>query len=191
MESEINDGVLSGYLRKRRIGLASKYLKGKYILDIGCDIGHIIPYLPDDIVYHGVDANPNMLEVARQHYPHHTFDQLMLTRETMQQLPDKQFDCIFMIAIAEHLDAPIEVFKFLHSRLRSGGRIVITSPHVKSHFLLVWMAKVGLARNDKHEHEHYIDTTMLDPLINGNIFTFLHFKRFQFGFNQLWVLEKK
>lgn len=190
MESQIKDGLLSGYLRRQRLQRAAEYVKGPSILDIGCDRGYMIPYLPDSIAYHGVDANPQMLDDARQRYPQHSFQQLMLDADSVRQLPARQFDSIILVAVVEHLGDPIEVLRRLAEKLNPAGRIIITSPHRRSHHLLVAMARLGLARNDKHEHEHYIDHAEILKLVAQSALTVRISKRFQFGLNQLWVLEK-
>jgi 2-polyprenyl-3-methyl-5-hydroxy-6-metoxy-1,4-benzoquinol methylase len=191
MESHIRDGLLSGYLRRARLKRAARYVVGRSLLDLGCDRGYLIPYLPPAIVYHGVDANPDMLACARHQYSQHTFQQLMLSTETLGLLPPQTFDTIMMVAIIEHLGDPIEVLRRLGNKLAPSGRIVITSPHCRSHRLLVAMARAGLARNDKHEHEHYIDDSMIRELLCGTSLELFASKRFQFGLNQLWVLQKR
>jgi len=190
METQIKDGLLSNYLRRARLTRAARYFQGTDVLDIGCDQGYLIPYLPRDVVYHGIDANPQMLKGAKKRYPDYTFGQLLLTHETMHSLPEKQFDSIFMVAVAEHLEEPIAIFRYLHTRLKPGGCLVITSPDIRAHLLLVWLARLRLARNDKHEHR-YINEAMLEPLIKENLYHLKHAGRFQFGLNHLWVLEKK
>ena len=191
MESEIKDGLLSGYLRKARLVRAAKYVKGKQILDIGCDRGYILPYLPDNIKYHGVDADARVLEAARQNYPQHTFERLMISLGSIAAISDNQYDTIIMIAVIEHLGDSIEILKQLREKLTPEGRIVITTPHRRSHLLLVMMAYLRLARNDKHEHEHYIDQQMIQQLVRSKDFNLLESSRFQCGLNQLWVLEKR
>ena len=189
-KAKIRDGLLSGYLRKARLTRAAKYVKGKHILDIGCDRGYMIPYLPDDISYHGIDVSSEVLEAASRHYPQHRFQELKLSIDSVKDISQSQYDSIVMIAIVEHLDHPIEVLKVIREKLNPKGRVIITTPHQRSHRLLVAMAYIGLARNDKHEHENYIDHKMIKTLIDAGQFNLIEYERFQFGLNQLWVLEK-
>ncbi len=190
MESEIKDGLLSDYLRRARLGRIARNVRGKHILDIGCDQGYLIPFLPKDIEYTGIDIDQAMLEKAIKNYPQYQFQQLALSVKTIDQIAQQNYDSITLAAILEHLDNPIDILKQLRNLLNPHGRIIITTPHAKSHRLLVLMAKCGLARNDKHEHEHYIDHNMLLEVIRNNMFNLIKYKRFQFGLNQLWVLEK-
>lgn len=191
MESEIKDGLLSGYLRQARLKRAARYVTGNSVLDIGCDRGYMIPYLPESMTYYGVDANAAMLDAARRRYPQHSFQQLLLDSASLGQLPSQRFDTIILIAVAEHLDDPMHVLRALTEKLTPRGRLIITSPHKRSHQLLVAMARLGLARNDKHEHEQYIDHAMILELSGQLSLELIVCERFQLGLNRLWVLEKR
>ncbi len=191
MEPDIKDGLFSGYLRHERLRRVARYVTGRSILDIGCDRGYLIDYLPDTLVYHGVDACREMLSDAQRRFGQHSFHHLMLSVESVQALPARQFDTIAMVAVVEHLNEPVDVLRRLAEKLTTSGRIIITSPHRRSHRLLVAMARLGLARNDKHEHEHYIDHAMMCRLSAQSSLRIVVHKTFQFRLNQLWVLEKR
>ena len=52
-------------------------IKGRNILDAGCGMGDLLPYLhakTDDFSYLGMDTNPNFIEVARKRYEGHKFE---------------------------------------------------------------------------------------------------------------------
>ncbi|MCH7755802.1 GtrA family protein, partial [candidate division KSB1 bacterium] len=54
--SQIN-GLLSPLLQKLRIKNAKRFFRGKSFLDIGCSLGEIIPHLPKDAEYVGIEGN--------------------------------------------------------------------------------------------------------------------------------------
>lgn len=89
------------------------------VLDVGCGAGDLLEAL-DGWDYIGVDASPDMIELARQRYPRTRFVQADL-----RDLPDEQVDAI--VAVGEVLnyaiDLPglIEWLRLARQRLRSGG----------------------------------------------------------------------
>lgn len=188
--SEGKDGLLSGYLRIARFKKAIPHIIGKKILDIGCDEGYIIPYLPKGIEYFGVERDPVVLSKAKEKYPKYDFRQMDVTADTIKQIEPGDFDTIIMTAVIEHLANPIGVLEQLHSKLAEQGRIIMTSPIQKSHNLQVVLGRIGLMRGNKHEHQSYVNNEAFSQLYADKKFKLLLYKTFQFGMNQLWVLEK-
>src|SRR5262249_41622355 len=53
------------------VRMRDEYLKirpGQRVLDIGCGPAEILSYLPDDVDYHGYDAEANYINAARARY---------------------------------------------------------------------------------------------------------------------------
>jgi len=191
MDHKIKDGILSNYLRKTRFKKVTPLIKGNKILDVGCDEGNIIPYLDRNINYTGIDGRQESLDKARKNYPTHKFINIFLTPDNLNKLSKEQFDAILLIAVLEHTPNPIKLLKNLQTILTPEGRIIITSPAKKSHWLLVLLSKIGLVRNDKHEHGFYINNSMISTLGKEGIYNTIVRKRFQLGLNQLWVLQNR
>ena len=190
MSEEGKDGLLSGYLRYARFKKAIPHISGNKILDIGCDEGYIIPYLPKGIEYFGVERDPVVLSRAKEKYPQYDFLQMDVSTDTIRQMEQGSFDTILMTAVIEHLDNPIGILEELHSKLTEQGRIIMTSPIQKSHKLQVLLGRLGLMRGNKHEHKSYVNNKTFSQLYAAKKFKPLLYKTFQFGMNQLWVLEK-
>jgi SAM-dependent methyltransferase len=52
-------------------------IKGRSILDAGCGMGDLLPYLhakTDDFTYLGMDINPDFVKVAKKRYEGHSFE---------------------------------------------------------------------------------------------------------------------
>lgn len=190
MAQEIKDGLLSNYLRAARFKRVIPHIKAGKLLDIGCDQGYIIPYLPEGIEYFGIERNETLFNKARTRYPQHSFFHMDVTADSTIKIKPTDFDTILMIAVIEHMDKPMDVLDKLRSMLNKKGRIVITSPSRKSHKLLVMLSHLGLARKDKHEHQSYVNNKTMSRLFVPGKFKLILHKRFQFGLNQLWVLER-
>ncbi len=189
-DHKIRDGLLSGYLRYARLRLAARYVVGRKILDIGCDRGYSLAYLNKDIEYVGIDSCQEAVHAAIAKYPQHKFIAMVADNDAIDELPT-DFDDILLIAVLEHMEDSTVFLRKLKKLLKTGGRVIITSPSARSHGLLVFLAKIGLARNDKHEHEgNYLGHKDIMKLINKDDYSLVTHKLFQGGMNQLWVLEK-
>lgn len=70
----LRDGLLTSYLRNRRMEVIRPYLIGKG-LDYGCEVGALMEMgdmKPD--CYVGVDIDEESIEIARKRYPQFRFE---------------------------------------------------------------------------------------------------------------------
>ena len=63
--------------------------RGCRLLDAGCGLGGLVPYLPQEVAYTGVDLSPEFLELARLRYPTRTF---VLARLDSLPFPEGHFE---------------------------------------------------------------------------------------------------
>jgi SAM-dependent methyltransferase len=61
--------------RLKRYIADHKRSPGRALLDVACGTGGHVPYLRDDFAYEGLDLDPGMLALAREHYPNIPFHQ--------------------------------------------------------------------------------------------------------------------
>ena len=55
--------------QKRRMRIASKLISGKSVLDVGCGMGHLLPWIKDKVEsYVGVDSSEEMLQKAKEFF---------------------------------------------------------------------------------------------------------------------------
>lgn len=76
--------------------------------------------------YCGIDCDSSVIESLSLEFPEHRF----LTRdlETDTLSADAQFDCIVMLAFVEHIFNQKFLMTEVARALRSGGRVVLTTP---------------------------------------------------------------
>ena len=67
MADQGTEGILSPYLRRKRIQAASPYLKGR-VLDVGCG-GGVLATLVDSKKYLGVELDGISLQKAKSTFP--------------------------------------------------------------------------------------------------------------------------
>lgn len=184
MADQGSEGLLSPFLRDRRIKAAYPYLKGK-ILDIGCGAGHLAHYV-DANQYVGVDPDPVSLALARTQFPHHRF--LLL-----EDILTESFDTIIALAVIEHVPDPVSFLVSLRDRLTDSpdNRIVCTTPHPTMEWIHRIGAKVGIfSRSANEEHEVLLDRKTLTETGENAKLELKHYSRFLFGANQIAVYAK-
>jgi 2-polyprenyl-3-methyl-5-hydroxy-6-metoxy-1,4-benzoquinol methylase len=178
-------GILSPFLRYRRIAAARPFIKGS-VIDVGCGTGKLAEYVhPDNYV--GTDTDVGSISFARVKYPRHTF----LTAEEAANIKRK-FDTVVALAVIEHVGNPVEFAKYLRSLLIKDGLLVITTPHPCGNLILEIGSKFGIFSSEAHEeHEELLDERRLRKVAAESGLELIKAKRFLFGMNQLFVLRGK
>lgn len=98
---------------------------GEKILDVGCGPAQVLPYLPDDVAYVGIDLNEKHIAFAREHYGERGRFIVGNAGEDLNQEAGS-FDLINVSALLHHLDDKdaTALFSGLKRLLKPGGRIV-------------------------------------------------------------------
>jgi len=173
-------GVLSPYLRDRRIAVTRPLLKGR-VLDVGCAEGHLAEHVaPADYV--GVDLDEEILVEARSNWPDHTF----MSLDALD--PGERFDTVVALAVIEHVPDPEGWLRRYAEQLVPGGSVIITTPHARWEPLHGIAAKFSLTSDEAHEeHETTFDEASITRLIESVGLRMTSYKRFLAGMNQLVV----
>jgi len=181
MPDQVN-GLLSPWLRRRRVNMIKPYLEGK-ILDIGCGVGYLSEFVPKNL-YYGMDIDEVSLEIAHKRYPGVRFE---------SKYPEgEQFETIVLLAVIEHVDDPTYFLKQLKSLLVPSGRILLTTPNSLLNSVLFLGSKTWLfSQEARQEHKHLFDYQSMEELVSGIELTIHDYKRFLFGANQLFILKHK
>ena len=109
---------------------ASKFVKNKYVLDVGCGTGYGCSIMSETAQYVcGVDYDISALShcVRRYKNPKNNFVQMIATRLAFR----RRFDVAVSFQVIEHIENSskyIEQLKFVTKR---GGLILISTPNVK------------------------------------------------------------
>jgi hypothetical protein len=104
-----------------------------------------------------------------------------------------KWDNIACLAVLEHMSYSVgaETLLMLYSHLESHGTIVVTTPSKILHPVLRVLAWCGLLdRKNIEEHKHYWNKREFQKIANALKIN-MRYERFQFGLNQLVVLEKE
>jgi 2-polyprenyl-3-methyl-5-hydroxy-6-metoxy-1,4-benzoquinol methylase len=158
--------IIEGFLQQSRFNIALPFLKGD-VLDFGGNEGELKKHVPGSYTLVNYDHDP---------------------------MKNKTFDTIVALAVIEHIPVGdvFAVFKSFKTKLRPDGTLLLTTPTPLAKPLLELMAFMNLL--DKHnirEHKHYWTKKDIYDLAEQNGFTVKSYKKFQWGFNQMAVLEQK
>ncbi|MDF3931720.1 class I SAM-dependent methyltransferase [Pseudomonas citronellolis] len=185
MADQASEGLLSPYLREKRIQAVRPYLKGR-VLDVGCGSGALARLLAPGN-YLGVDRDSASLQRARATFPIYAF---------ASELPESegQFDTVVSMAVIEHLSDPVEHLRSLSQHLKKGreARIVLTTPHPAVDWVHDIGARVGLfSRHANDEHEELLDRARLLSVGASAGLVLSVYERFLFGANQLAIYSRE
>ena len=136
-----NEGIFSGYLRKKRQTISSKYCKG-LILDFGSGDGSFSEYFEYD-KYIGYEPDYDSISDAKKTYSNKKFI------SSIEESQDLKIDTVAMIAVIEHLDDPEGTVELLKNKFFSNqkGFFVITTPNKYFDKLHHFGANLGLLVN--------------------------------------------
>jgi 2-polyprenyl-3-methyl-5-hydroxy-6-metoxy-1,4-benzoquinol methylase len=173
-------GLLSPYLRNRRLAVARPLLSGR-VLDVGSAEGHLAASVPAD-KYVGVDIDDDILVRARRAHPEHVFVGVDELDEA------ERFDTVVALAVIEHVPDPVGWLARWSGHLVSGGRVVVTTPYARYEPVHGIAAKLRLTSDEAHdEHETTFDRESLERLFERVGLKLTTYERFLLGLNQLAV----
>lgn len=114
------------FLKKKFNEVSKLITEESKILDIGCNNGKIISFLPTSINYYGVDIEEKMIRQLQQRRIKSKVIDL-----NKDQLPFQfeRFDFIFLLDVLEHILDPRHLLLESKKRLGSNGKILVTLPN--------------------------------------------------------------
>ncbi|MEM8996669.1 MAG: class I SAM-dependent methyltransferase, partial [Acidobacteriota bacterium] len=179
-------GLLSPFLRSRRLAAALPWLRGGPVLDVGCGVGELARSIAAER-YVGVDMDPESIEIARRNCPGHSF----LTWEDFGASDLRDFKHVAALAVIEHTTDPAEWLRRLSDRLAPRGDVVITTPEPRLQWAHELGAAVGIfSRESAEQHHELVDRRRIIELAAACDLRLLHAERFLAGANQLFILGR-
>ena len=108
-------GPLGPNLRGRDVGCGNGFTCGEF-LKRGCKVV-------------GIDLSREGIEIARRTYPNGRFELLPADGKLLANLRDEPFDVVVSTKVVEHLYAPRAYARGCFDALRSGGRVICSTPY--------------------------------------------------------------
>ncbi len=100
-------------------------------------------------------------------------------------------DIVVSLAVIEHLDEYRQYLKEASRILKPGGKILVTTPDPKGKIILDVLSALRLIDHDEIEdHKRYFRGSEMKQLLKDTGFSNVVQKKFQFGFNNLFLAQK-
>ena len=109
------------------------------ILDVGCatgSVGRALKQSREDLRVQGIEINPDMANVAREHLDEVIEEDINSVLER-RALGTTRFDCIILADVLEHLVDPWTTLRLLGEQLEPGGAVVASLPNVRHYTTLM------------------------------------------------------
>ncbi len=158
--------VVMPWTKRLRAWKALRHMTvGDRHLDIGCGDGYLLSKSPcrEKI---GIDRKLGK----------------MVTKEL--EFKNAYFDYVTMLAVVEHFEYPREILAECARVLKPGGKLIMTTPLQSAEKWICLYVK-GI----EDDHEHYFDLGAMKDFTAPH-FEIIHYEKFLFGMNQLFVCEK-
>jgi SAM-dependent methyltransferase len=151
-----------------RYRFACKYAKGKSILDIACGVGYSGPKFIEAgaVSYDGVDINEKLIQYAKKIYGSDLISYSVGDIITFNK--NKLYDLITCYETIEHVKNYEAAIQNLHSLLKPGGMLFISSPN------RIVTSPKALTINEKPSNEFHTQEFIPEELLsilNKNSFT--------------------
>jgi 2-polyprenyl-6-hydroxyphenyl methylase/3-demethylubiquinone-9 3-methyltransferase len=133
-------------------------LEGKRALDVGCGAGLLAePLARLGARLTGIDASPEVIEVARDHAARQGL--AIDYRAGEVEALEGEFDLVTAMEVIEHVADPAAFLKALARRLAPGGLLVMSTPNATamSKLLMITLGEgLGQIPRGTHEFERFI-----------------------------------
>lgn len=160
--------------------LSEKAKSGARVLDLGCGNGsfsHIIAQQGYEVV--GIEESASGIAIARQNFPDCQFIQASIYDSPNTELLNA-FDVVIAVEVIEHLFYPKELVRLARKYLKSGGHLILTTPH-HGYFKNLVLALSG--KMDNHfsvlwdgGHIKFFSVKTLNKLLEAEAYTNIRFK---------------
>lgn len=128
-------------------------LAGKSALDVGCGAGLLAePLSRLGARVTGIDATPEVIEVARAHAATQELD--IDYRNVAVERLEGTFDLVTCMEVIEHVADPVAFIRSLAGRMGPGGLLIMSTPNATawSKLMMITLAE-GLGRIPKGTHD--------------------------------------
>ena len=188
-EGNLPIGILTPFIREQRKNRVKPYVHGD-VLDLGCGQADFYDICKKKIIsYHGIDGDPAVVARMKKKYPQATFSELDFDEDTFSL--NKTFDTILMVGLVEHLYNQKHVMKEAKKYLKSNGIIVITTPTPLGNdiFHRIGSSLRLFSPAARDDHVVIYNKKRFQILAKDLDFKILKYRTFQFGCNQIVVLQ--
>jgi 2-polyprenyl-3-methyl-5-hydroxy-6-metoxy-1,4-benzoquinol methylase len=103
-----------------------QFTPNKKLLDLGCGPGYFLKYLTEkNIKCKGLELTQYLVDICKE-------KNLDVSSTSLENEPNLKYDIITMFDVLEHLTSPIDFFKTVNKKIKTGGYILAYTPNINS-----------------------------------------------------------
>jgi hypothetical protein len=135
----------------------------------------------ENVAFTGVDLSVNTNSASVE----------LIQANLAEWKPNKRYDGVLSLAVAEHLLDPRRHFHLIADCLEKGGLAGLTTPTPQAHLLLAALSRLGVFDRDEiHDHKLYLTQTGIEGMASEAGLRVEGYSQFSLGMNQ-WTLLRK
>ncbi len=179
------NAFLEPFLRWLRIRKVKKYIPyGARLLDLGCGFNGKFLKSMGNYISFGVGVDKKV--------EGRSFDNLCFIKasfDNIDSIEHKDFDCVTLLAVIEHLDNPEELINHVSFFIKPEGLIILTTPTPYARPVLNFLSfKLGIvSRESIRDHKRYFGKQDITALLSKCGFEIIKYEYFQLGLNSLCI----
>jgi 2-polyprenyl-3-methyl-5-hydroxy-6-metoxy-1,4-benzoquinol methylase len=182
--------LLTKHLIRARMQRIAPYVAGD-VLDLGCGGAEVLKHFGHKIdTYCGIEYSESAVDALRAAYPQASFLARNLDRDELAL--GKQYDCVLMVALIEHLFNQQHVMSQVAAALKPNGKVVLTTPTPFGNDVVHRLgARLGLfSKAAVDDHIVIYNQHRLKLMARETGLRLSAYRRFQLGCNQFAVLTR-
>jgi ubiquinone/menaquinone biosynthesis C-methylase UbiE len=180
----MQEELLEPIFRSIRLGIVLKHLdKNAIFCDVGCGNGTFLKTISPYILKgYGFDKKVTELIEGNLIIKNAYIDEKL-------PLDSSTVDCVTLIAVLEHLEKPVSVLSESRRILKTGGKILITTPAPPSKPILEFLSyQLNIVSPvEIRDHKHYYSKKELSGILKECGFIGVSARSFEFGLNNFAI----
>ena len=184
------DSFLDKFLRWLRFGKVIGYIpKDSVVCDIGCGQPAIFLKRISNLIKYGIGFDEEAVDFSAKNYE-------LRRQRILKDIPlaDKSCDAVTMIAVLEHLTFPQEILNESFRILKTGGKLILTTPTPKARPILNFLARdlKFIDQGEIDDHKNYFDNNSVKQMLARSGFQEKNIKNYFFELllNNLIIAQK-
>ncbi len=186
---ETSELFLEKILSQIRFARAERYInKNSFVADLGCGYNGFFLKKIAKKIKKGVGFDVSVATTNLQ-------SNIVLKKANLNKkiiTRKNYYDAVVALAVLEHIENPESFLMQAKAIIKSGGCLILTTPHKRSKRLLEFLAfKIGIiSKEEIGDHKHYFDEKSLEELIRKIKLHIVKLKTFGAGFNILLIAKR-
>ena len=192
-DGKFNSSQIRKYLKtlheneKRRLNQFKHILKGKKIIDFGCEFGGFLKLVKKAKEKLGVELNENCIKYIKNK------NKNIQVYKSIEEI-EKKVDVITMFHVLEHLPYQVHFLKIMKNKLKKKGKLIIEVPSAND--ILLSLDELVSFKKFTFWHEHLVLHTIksLKKILSKAKFKkvkIIEYQRYNLNNHLGWFLKKK